>query len=207
MRGVAIFGVVFVHLFSDLYNSSWTSTGLNTAPGSLILALIIILYLGCWGGAFILISATGNMISMYNNYYDGKSPKSVMVKQIVAGFILLVISMSVEGFFQYYGFLGTLINGPIDLTRAIWHAYAMTPVTDLSICMILNGIIQYCLSIHDGYLKFKRNILIYVLIGIVVLCVTQPIWNWAKNVIPGYPNALQTYLPICHRIIKYLCLR
>ena len=126
MRGVAIFGVVFVHLFSDLYNSSWTSTGLNTAPGSLILALIIILYLGCWGGAFILISATGNMISMYNNYYDGKSPKSVMVKQIVAGFILLVISMSVEGFFQYYGFLGTLINGPINLTRAIWHAYAMT---------------------------------------------------------------------------------
>ena len=191
MRGFAIFGVVFVHVFSDLFNQSAILSNLDATPLSFIIVLLIILYLGTWGGMFVMISATGNMFSMYNSLERGKSARDVALKQIVGGFILMFFSMLVEGVLQRYAFLGTLIPGwgPIDPTRIIWHAYSMTPVHCLSVCMIINGIIQGILSRNKGYLNFKRNIFVYAVLGIIVLFLAQPIWDFADMLIPGYPNA------------------
>ncbi|MHA1822101.1 MAG: hypothetical protein ACTSU2_03100 [Promethearchaeota archaeon] len=190
MRGLAIFGVVFVHIFSDLFDENSIMNNLNNIPLSFILILILILYLGCWGGMFVMISATGNMFSMYRNLERGKTPLQVAVRQIVMGLILLFFSILVEGTFQRYAFFGTLVPvwGPPDPTRIVWHSYSMTPVHCLSVAMIINGIVQGFLSRNQGYKKIKRNLWIYLILTILVIIFTQPIWNFAHSLIEGYPN-------------------
>lgn len=190
LRGFAIFGVVFVHIFSDLFNQDAIFNDLDNTPLSFIIILFVIVYLGTWGGMFVMISATGNMFSMYANYDRGKTVKQVMMKQVVGGVILLFFSLLVEGVLQRYAFLGTLVPawGPPDPSRIIWHAYAMTPVHCLSVCMIINGLVQGILSRKGGHKKFKRNIIVYIVLIVLVLVATQPIWDFAKDLIPGYPN-------------------
>src|SRR5271157_563670 len=195
LRGLAIFGVVFFHLFSDLFDEGSVYPQINTLPASLIVTLLVIIYMGSWGGFFVTISGTGNMVSMQKHLQDGKRVKDVVMKQVVGGIILLVFSMLTEGVFQYYAFLGTLVNGPVDWTRIVWHAYAMTPVTCLAVCMVINGLLYGAMARNGGYAQIKRNILIFAVLAVVIIACTQPVWDWAKTLIVGYPNAHQTYAP------------
>ncbi len=191
VRGFAIFGVCFVHFFSDLFDADSALSNINSLPLSLVLILLIIVYLGTWGGLFVMISAAGNMFSMQANLEKGVSPKLVAEKQIVSGIILLAISMLVEGVLQRYGYLGFLVPvwGPPQPTRWFWHMFTMTPVHCLSICMIINGLLHGLLSQNKGFKEYKRNIMIYLILGIISIAVTQIIWNFTDSIIPGYPAA------------------
>ena len=97
------------------------------------------------------------------------------------------------GLFQFYGYLGTIfeLNGHAhDITRIIWHGYTMTPVHCLAVSMIITGIIQYFLSLNKGYLKYRRNIIIYIVLAIIVVIISQPVWDFCKTIGPdGFPNA------------------
>ena len=191
IRGMAIFGVCFVHFFSDLFDASSAFANINSLPLSLLLLLIIIIYFGTWGGLFVMISAAGNMISMQSNMEKGISPKLVAQKQIVSGLVLLATSLLVEGVLQRHAYLGTLVPiwGPPQPTRAFWHMFTMTPVHCLSVCMIINGIIHGLLSYNNGFTQYKRNIIIYLVLGVISILLTQIVWNFTDSIIPGYPWA------------------
>ena len=189
-RGLALLLVCFMHMFSDAFDQETAFENINTLPLSLLLILFLIVYFGGWGGLFVMISATGNMFSMQLNRERGHSIKKIVLKQIFGGIFLLIISMIVEGTLQYYGYFGTLLFDSFtpDPTRIIWHAFTMTPVHCLSMCMIINGIIQGFLFMNEGHLKYRRNIIIYLILTVIVILVTQPLWNLARSLIPGYPN-------------------
>ncbi len=193
IRGVALFMNVFVHIFTDVFNLSPITDNLFGLPISVLLLFIAIGYFGSFGSWFIMISGTGNTISMQKGLEGGKSVGAVASRQIVSGIILVIFSFLVEGVFQFYGYFGTILgwNGhAYDITRAVWHAYTMTPVTCLAVSMIITGVVHYFLSLNEGYKKYLRNILVYAILAVVVVIVSQPVWDFCKAVGPaGFPNA------------------
>ncbi len=68
-----------------------------------VIMLMAGLYFGGWAGLFLMVSMASNMISMYNNLERGKTIASVVLKQVLGGFILLIFSFLCEGTLQYYG--------------------------------------------------------------------------------------------------------
>jgi hypothetical protein len=193
LRGFALFMNVFVHLFLDVFNLSPITDNLAGLPVSILLLFVALGYFGSYGSFFILISGVGNMISMQKGYEKSQNPSKIVLRQIVSGFILLVFSMAVEGIFQFYGFFGTFFamnSHEFDPTRSIWHAYSITPVTCLAMTMIITGIIEYFLSLKQGYRRQIRNIIIYIILSVIVLFVSQPVWDFCKAIGPaGFPNA------------------
>ncbi len=193
IRGLSIFMMIFLHLLDDLYDLSWTKTNasLGAAPLLNVVFLLAGLYFGSWAGLFLMISATGNMVSMYSSFEKGSSVKSVVMRQVVGGFILLIFAFLVEGTLQYYGLFQTIRSGEMDFTRILWKGYTMETVHTIAWCMIINGIIQGLLSINGGHRKIKRNIIIYAIMAIVVVACTQFVWDWSSAVVnalyPGYP--------------------
>ncbi len=204
IRGIAILGMIFFHLLEDVYNMSWinTQSGLSNAPIIAILMLSIGLYLGAWAGLFLMVSAIGNMLSMYNSLEKGTSVKKVVVKQVVGGFILLVFGFLAEGTLQYYAVFQTIIYPPVDFSRILWKGYTMETIHTIAWCMMINGITQGILSVNHGYLKIRRNIIIYSVLAILILLLTQPIWDWVKTLIPGYPFASYNYPQFNRNIAK-----
>lgn len=187
LRGVAIFGMVFLHLLDDLYDFSWTSNINEGGPVIAVLMLLCGIFFGSWAGLFLMVSAMGNMVSMYNNFERGKSVKSILIKQVVGGLILLLFGFLAEGTLQYYGLFQTIRDGTMDFSRIIWKGFTMETIHTIAYCMIINGIIQCFLSINGGHRKIKRNMIIYGIIALFVVLCTQPIWDWVKSIIPGYP--------------------
>ncbi len=193
LRGFAIFSNVLVHIFSDVFDLSPVTSTLFDQPISILVILIMIGYFGSFGSLFIMISGTGNMLSMQKSVERGKPVQQVIAKQIIGGIILLVFSFLVEGFFQFYGFLGTIggINShEFDPSRIVWHAYSMTPVHCLAFGMIFTGIVQGFMSIGGGFQRHLRNVITYLVLAVVVVALTQPVWDLCKAIGPlGFPNA------------------
>ena len=159
-----------------------------------VIMLMAGLYFGGWAGLFLMVSMASNMISMYNNLERGKTIASVVLKQVLGGFILLIFSFLCEGTLQYYGVFQTIIQGAPDWSRILWKGYTMETIATIAWCMIINEIVQGLLSINGGYNKIRRNIIIYAILAIIVIIVTQPLWNWLyTNItidgIKGYPFA------------------
>jgi hypothetical protein len=208
IRGIALFLNVFVHIFTDVFDLNPITSRLFEQPLSVLLLFIAIGYFGSFGSLFILISGTGNMVSMQKGYEKKNNPNQVVSRQIVSGLILLVFSFLVEGFFQFYGYLGTIFawnSHPHDPTRIIWHAYSITPVTCLAMCMIITGLMEFFLSRNGGYKQYRRNIIIYIVLSILILSVSQAVWDYCKAIGPagfphahigeGYPGDYKVYMP------------
>jgi hypothetical protein len=189
MRGIAILGMTFVHILDDLYDYSWLDdpARIAAAPTIALLLLLFGMYFGAWAGLFLMVSATSNMVSMYRNLESGKSVGVVVKKQVIGGFILLFFAFLAEGTLQYYGLYQTIRAGAVDFSRILWKGYTMETIQTIAGCMIVNGIIQGIMSINGGHKKINRNILIYAILAIIVVGITQPIWDWVKAIIPGYP--------------------
>lgn len=197
-------GMIFFHLLEDVYDMSWidTSAGLSNAPIIAVLMLAIGLYFGAWAGLFLMVSAMGNMLSMYNSLERGTSVGSVIKKQVVGGIILLFFAFLAEGTLQYYAVFQTLLYPPVDWTRILWKGYTMETIHTIAWCMIVNGIIQGVLSINGGHKKIKRNMIIYGFLAVITLVATQPLWDWVATLIPGYPFQSYNYPQFNRNIAK-----
>ncbi|MBN2149806.1 MAG: DUF1624 domain-containing protein [Candidatus Lokiarchaeota archaeon] len=182
LRGASILGMVFLHLVDDLYDKSWIPAEMASHSMFDIVLLITALFFGSWAGLFLLVSATGNMVSMHGNLEKGATVKSIVTKQVVGGLILLLFGFLAEGTLQYYGLFQTIRTPPFDITRVVWKGYTMETIHTIAYCMILNGIVQGILSMNRGHLKAKRNMIVYAILAIAIIVLTQPVWNFCKDV-------------------------
>ncbi|MEX2681477.1 MAG: hypothetical protein Q6373_007745 [Candidatus Sigynarchaeota archaeon] len=182
LRGASILGMIFLHLVDDLYDKSWIPDGMASHSMFDIVLLITALFFGSWAGLFLLVSATSNMVSMQGNLEKGMPVRSVVIKQVVGGLVLLLFAFLAEGTLQYYALFQTIRDPPFDVTRMIWKGYTMETIHTIAYCMILNGIVQGILSMNSGHLKSKRNMIVYAILAIAVVALTQPVWNFCKDV-------------------------
>ncbi len=186
LRGFAIFLMVVIHTFMRWFdrNAFIDKIGTGEAPLSLLLLMIILLFFGSFAGLFLMVSAIGNMISMFKGLQKGQDVKTLVMKQVIGGILLLVFAYLAEGIIGYKGAIGdVLIGSPQGGWDLIFHrGYHMETIHAVAWCVILNGIVQGLLSMNGGWKKIDRNIKIYAILAIIVVVVTQFVW-WGFDLI------------------------
>ena len=192
-RGLAIWMMVFLHSVQHLYDISW-ATNVDTLLKENVLVIISVLLLALFSGFagyFLLISAIVNSLAMTKRAARDFSPVRIMVKQIITGFGLLIAGAITEGLL-YYGYLGHSIRGSftqgIDAFRvtSFWDQFGrafftMETLQAIGWCMIINGIIHYFLMRKKGYMKQKRNVIIYAVLAFVIIASSFFVWTGVDN--------------------------
>ncbi|MBD3193259.1 MAG: hypothetical protein GF308_21675 [Candidatus Heimdallarchaeota archaeon] len=206
-RGLAIWMMVFLHVFNHMYDYSWVDPGqlFTGIPFFLSIFIAFSAYFGNWAGYFILISAIVNAFSTTKKAMHGKdSPERLFGKQLLTGLGILIAGFITESF-GYYGYFGRVLRSGAVFSRETWidpinvsfiwrKLFMMEALQAIGWCLVLTSIVQYFLLRKGGANKFKRNIIVYGLLTIVVLVATPFIWNWIDNLslwsIPTYQEVL-----------------
>ncbi|NHJ86072.1 MAG: hypothetical protein FK734_11465 [Asgard group archaeon] len=195
-RGLAIWMMVFLHVFNHIYDYSWVDSGLlfSGQPGydffrSLFFAFSA--FFGNWVGYFILISAIVNAYATTKKALAGFPPGRLFGKQILTGLGILLAGVVTESF-GYYGYFGSVFRSGETFTAAPWidpdivaklweRFFLMEALQIIGWCMIITAIIQYFLFIKGGAEKFVRNIIILGSLTIVILVLSPVIWYFVDN--------------------------
>ena len=193
-RGIAILLMLILHIVKHILDTDTLMSDANivTEPVIALSALIIIPFFGGLAGFFLIASAASNMVSMYRDLEKGKSVRSLIVKQVISGFVLLIFAMICEGFTGYWGALGDFflnLNNPAATNWAIalWRWNHFETIHAIAWCIIVNGIIHGLLSMK-GRWKNRRNLIkSYIIMAFVVVALTLPIWLLVDVMVPGYP--------------------
>ncbi|MFX0101736.1 MAG: heparan-alpha-glucosaminide N-acetyltransferase domain-containing protein [Candidatus Hodarchaeota archaeon] len=180
LRGLAIFMMIFVHMFMRWFDQGKFEAELMAGNINLflVITLLVLLFLGGWAGFFLMISSIGNMISMFKGLEKGQSAKALALRQIVGGFLLLFFAYLTEGVIGYKGALGELAMGDSNWFQLILHrGYHQETIHAVAWCVIINGVVQAILSYNGGWKNIKRNITIYAVLAILVIVATQFVWD------------------------------
>ncbi len=197
LRGFAIWIMVVLHVLVECYDDTAVTTSMEDVPISLLVILIIAVYLGGWCGFFLLLSSIGNMLSMHKSLLKGKTVGNLVTKQVIGGFFLLIFAYLSEAVIGYHGYVaGILEQNDISPVSMLVSGFTMETIHAVAWCVIINGIIQGILSLKGGYLKTKRNIIIYGILTITVFAITPLIWDFTQFILPNYPYGVGGQRPI-----------
>ncbi|TFF88052.1 MAG: hypothetical protein EU549_03730 [Promethearchaeota archaeon] len=205
LRGLAIWLMILVHTVMRWYDRTWIEAGGVEVPGILLVLMILLIVIGGSAGFFLMVSAIGNMISMWRNLEKGISIKGLFLKQVLGGLLLLVFAMLVEAIIGYKGALGQLVIS--EWEYGVWayryRFFHMETIHTIAFCIIINGIVQVILSRNNGFKKIKRNVIIYAILAVICVILTIPIYNIVRYFIPGYPLGLnpETGIPVQYPLI------
>nr|MDO8111671.1 heparan-alpha-glucosaminide N-acetyltransferase domain-containing protein [Candidatus Sigynarchaeota archaeon] len=198
LRGLAIFLMLFLHVVNHVLDVGDILVNLNDVPLINTMVFAILPYLGGLAGFFLIVSAIGNMISMYRHLQRGNSVNSLIVKQVVGGCILLAFAMLTEGVIGYWGAVGEVFLSldKVDLywwLPALYRGYKFETIHTIAWCIIVNGLVQGVLSRHERWKKPALLIKIYAVLAVAVLASTQFLWDMASAITtalgnPGYPH-------------------
>ncbi|MCF2144521.1 MAG: heparan-alpha-glucosaminide N-acetyltransferase domain-containing protein [Candidatus Heimdallarchaeota archaeon] len=212
-RGIAIFLMIALHTLSLVLNIPDLLAVIDNLAVINLVALIILPFYGGLAGFFLLVSAASNMVSMYRDLEKGRSIKSIVVKQIVGGVLLLVFAMLCEGLIGYHGAFGNFfkyLNDPSkyfeynplfnyehweDSLNYNWQVLLyrwnhFETIHTIAWCLILNGVTQGLLSLKKRWQNRRQMIISYALLAVAVVLLTQPVWELVKLIMPGYPFGL-----------------
>lgn len=211
LRGTAIVMMLFLHMLSWFLNSDAILGEKNNIALINILALVVFEFMGGLAGFFLIVSAIGNMISMYKRLQAGRSAEDLLRSQIVTGILLVIFAYLVEGDIGYLGALGDFFRSLNTLPAALssftnlsasWAGYVTTmfsrwahfeTIHTIAWCLLLNGIVQYILSRNDRWKNIKNQVIAYAVLAVIMVAITQPVWMLANVSVPGgYPWNLTT---------------
>ncbi|WP_457558459.1 hypothetical protein [Candidatus Harpocratesius sp.] len=217
-RGLAVWMMVFLHVFNHIYDYSWVDmdTMFNgSIPYFLAGSLVLLAFFGSWAGYFVLLSGIVTTLTFFKSTIKGKSVKNLLKKQFLTGFGILIVGYLTEAF-GYYGYFGSSIRAEklLNIMPFLWRRlFIMEALQIIGYTYILNAIILYFLSINNGVSKYRRNITIYAILFMIVLGFTPLIWNWIDNLswIPYEPSGYHATWPSEYlqytnaSFVTYLC--
>lgn len=190
LRGYAIWMMIFVHTLMRWADQDAISGMLDQLPMFIFVFLLAAIFFGGWAGFFLMVSATGNMISMYKSTKRSGSPGDVILKQLIGGILLYIFAILAESVSGYHGYLGEIALGnPDRWDLVLWRGFHFETIHTIAVCVILNALVQGILSINGGWKKDKinRNIKIYIILAIIVILASVFVWEGARSIVPGYP--------------------
>ncbi len=186
LRGFAIWMMVFVHTLMRWVDQDGIQATLDELPMMILIILLAAIFFGGWAGFFLMVSATGNMISMYKNLKRTDNVGSVVLKQVIGGMLLLFCAVLTEAAIGYHGYLGDVALGrPDKWIILLYRGFHQETIHAVAWCIILNGIVQGLLSIKGGYKKIKRNIIIYLILAVIIFAMSVPVWEGLRFSFPG----------------------
>lgn len=208
LRGLAIVMMLVLHIISDTLDVE----GLLANPGNLalveLLMAILLPFLGGLAGFFLMVSAIGNMLSMYRYLQKGKSVRALAQRQVLGGILLLIFAMLTEAVIGYHGAFGNIfktLDDPSqwDWSPVLWRWYYFETIHTIAWCVILNGVVQAILSRNAGWKDPRKLIRTYAILAVATLAVTPLAWLLARLVEPGFPWATD---PLTGRNVQFAVL-
>jgi hypothetical protein len=195
-----------LHVIMHVLDVNRLLSQFNEIPLINMVALIVLPFMGGLAGFFLMVSAMGNMVSMYRHLESGKSTRLLITRQVLGGFLLLIFAMLTEGVIGYQGALGNIFRSLNNIQNAdvevafyrIWH---FETIHTIAWAIIVNGIIQGLLSRNGKWKDTKYMFKMYTLIAIIVLALTPLAWSLGSpytNEVMFYPplNDLETWTKI-----------
>ncbi len=212
-RGVAIFLMIGLHTLALVLNIPDLLAVIEDLALVNLIMLIIIPFYGGLAGFFLLVSSASNMVSMYRDLERGNSIRGIVFKQVFGGFLLLIFAMLCEGLIGYHGAFGNFFLNLNDIPGffqynpilnyenwgggvtynwqvLLFRMNHFETIHTIAYCIILNGMVQGLLSLKKNWQNRRRMIISYVILAVVVVGLTQPIWDIVSLYGPGYPFGL-----------------
>jgi hypothetical protein len=212
-RGIAIFLMIGFHTLSFVLNITDLLADIDNLRVINLVALVLLPFYGGLAGFFLIVSATSNMVSMYKDLEKKNSVRSIVMKQVVGGLLLLIFAMLCEGLIGYHGAFGNFFRflddpgrffdynplsnyehwgGVVDYNWQVllWRWNHFETIHTIAWCLIINGCVQGLLSLKNNWQNRKRMVISYAILAIVVVGLTQPVWLLVKKIVPGYPFEL-----------------
>ncbi|MBD3353573.1 MAG: DUF1624 domain-containing protein [Candidatus Lokiarchaeota archaeon] len=208
LRGLAMLMMIVLHTISDILDLDALLADMANLTLLELILLFVLPFLGGLAGFFLMISATGNMISMQKQLKRGRSAKDIGKRQVMGGFLLLIFAMLCEGLLGYHGYIGELFKNLDNITATdpailTYGAYHFETIHAIAWCVIINGIIHAILTKDGKWKNTTKLIKQYAIIAIVILILTPLMWALADLIVPGYPYATD---PVTGREIQYAVL-
>jgi len=193
-RGIAILMMLFVHIIHSVLDVTYLMQDdvIINQPIAALIVPVFIPFIGGLAGFFLLISSVSNMISMYRDLENGKKIRSLVFKQIIGGVLLLIFAMLCEGIIGYWGVLGDFflnLNNPAatNWQLMLWRWNHFETIHAIAWCLIINGCVHGLLSLKENWKNRRKMIVTYIILAVVVVGLTQPIWDLFGLIGPGYP--------------------
>ena len=200
LRGIAIVLMIFLHVITHVLDVSGMLAQIDNIPMVNIVAFIILPFLGGLAGFFLMVSAIGNMISMYRHLQAGRSVKDLVIRQIMGGILLLIFAWISESILGIHGAIPNLMRSLDDLSTWNWQVilyrgYHFETIHTIAWCIILNGIVQGILSRNNGWQNPRKLVKIYIILIVAIVALTPLMWWLVDLGVPGYPWADWTPIP------------
>ncbi len=202
LRGLAILLMLILHMVGEFFDvNGWVTTA-DTDPLITAIALIVFQFLGGLAGLFLLVSAIGNMVSMYRHLQAGKSVESLAIRQVVGGFLLLAFAMLIESTIGNNGAMGSLAGNLASIQNTSWqlilnNGYNFETIHTIAWCIVLNGIVQGILSRRDGWKNPKMLIKVYAALAAIIVVATPFVWDALRSIeYPFSTTGAETYKPV-----------
>ncbi|MCX6649833.1 MAG: hypothetical protein NTV61_10680 [Candidatus Bathyarchaeota archaeon] len=159
-----------------------------------LVALVVLPFLGGVAGLFLLVSAISNMVSIYRRLERGQPTNTLIAQQVVSGVLLVLFGMLTEAVTGYNGSLGLFVRDlggtyrwSLYLQTALWRWNWFEMIHTIGWCVILNGIIQGIVSRKEQWKNMSHLIRTYLILAVVMVALTIPVWVGVSQIVPGYP--------------------
>ena len=185
-RGLAIFMMTFLHAAANMYDSSFIEDNpgnIFEMPVAVIILTIFLGFFAVWNSYFLFISTTVNSLSMTKKIVNGQDPKKVLFRQILTGVGLLVVNI-IDNSFLYSGYFGSsLRTGSWTNTYPLWRGFfEMGTLRIIAWSIIISSILLYFLLKDGGIEKYRRNMIVFGSLAIVILIASQFVHNAVDNI-------------------------
>lgn len=182
IRGFAIWMMIILHSFNNMYDTSWArdfETLLQMNP-AIILFVGLLAYFGTFAGLFLLVSISVNVYASHKKLEKGHKPRLILLKQVVVGLLVVIIGFLSETILLYEGLLGRLIYQKSTAIEFFFHrVFHFETLHTIGWCLVFNGIMHYFIALRPASKNkdyFKRGVIIYLVI-IVAIIVATPFVN------------------------------
>lgn len=196
LRGIAIIGVVLIHVmgivFEDTIDNLETDLE-NLLKGDpisigipLIVLGVIITFFGNYSGLFVMISAVGNCISVHRQWHklvsrgvhENKVFGKVLGTQVVRGGLVYVFGFLSEGFLA--NLLERLFDDDVILPEKMVNSFFLSNILHCIGVSIMVTSFLYLLFLR---MEISQSIMTYIMVAIIILiAVAHPlIRSWLEG--------------------------
>nr|MDO8111642.1 hypothetical protein [Candidatus Sigynarchaeota archaeon] len=127
---------------------------------------------------------TVHVYSMHASIKKGTPPGVMLKKQLLMGAMLYLVGLFCEGIAANWGVIGRSLESGVWRWDQINHVLHFETLNSIAICIIAVSIIYYFMIRNDGAKKMRRNVTIFVVIGIIFVAL-EPVVQGAVNAAYG----------------------
>ena len=194
IRGISILGVLFVHhiIYGTWYEDA---IALNVISLPVIMILSPIMILATWAGGFPLISGLTNTFTSARRLNKGFSMKETLKPIIMNSIFLMLVDPVRTLIFNRPGsspFTGehtaSVFSALIQEGRLAWpsvdRVFAIGSLPMIGLAGLVSALFIFLLFRNEGMKKVKRNVIILLSVGLLIVFFSDPLSHWGARLVP-----------------------